>query len=54
MNDPIKNFYLQGYADAKAGRKGRGIPQNFKLAYVSGRYDAVTNKPSRYDEIEKI
>lgn len=49
MNDPIKHFYLLGFADAKEGKKGRrGVPQNFKLAYVSGRYDAVTNQPSRY------
>ena len=49
QNDPIKNFYIKGYEDAKAGRKARGIPQNFKLAYVSGRYDAATNKLSRYE-----
>jgi hypothetical protein len=48
-NDPIRTYYLFGYADAKAGKHNRrGVPQNFKLAYVSGRYDATCGKPSRY------
>jgi hypothetical protein len=52
MNDPVKNFYLLGYQDAKEGKKGRRVPQNFKLAYVGGRYDAVTNKAPRYADHE--
>lgn len=48
QNDPIRNYYLQGYADAKAGRRSR-VPQNFKLAYSNGRSDALANKKSRYE-----
>jgi hypothetical protein len=48
MNDPVKNYYVLGYQDALAGKKGRRVPYNFKLAYVSGRHDAARNAPSRY------
>ena len=54
MNDPIKAFYLKGYADRLAGkRNSRAVPQNFKLAYASGRYDAVRGLPSRYEKERK-
>jgi hypothetical protein len=51
-NDPVKNFYLKGYADAKAGKKSQRnrVPYNFKLSYVSGRCDAYQNKTPRYEE----
>ena len=50
-SDPIKTFYEKGYADVKAGKKrNRPVPYNFKLAYVSGRYDAAANKPNRYEK----
>ena len=49
MSDPIKTFYLLGYVDQKAGKKHR-VCHMYKLAYVSGRYDAASGKPSRYGE----
>jgi hypothetical protein len=45
--DPIQRFYMLGYSDAKTGKRSR-VVYMYKLAYVSGRYDAVTNKPPRY------
>lgn len=48
MNDPVRNFYVLGYQDAKAGTKARRVPRNFKLAYVGGRLDAVVGKEPRY------
>lgn len=49
QNDPIKTYYLKGYADRMAGKRNSPrVPQNFKLAYSSGRYDAVRGLPSRY------
>lgn len=48
-NDPAKTFYILGYSDASDGKKNRRVPYQFKLAYVSGRYDAVTKKVLRYD-----
>lgn len=51
MCDPIKLYYLRGYADKLAGKRNSpAIPQNFKLAYASGRYDAVRGLPSRYEK----
>jgi hypothetical protein len=47
QNDPYKNFYIKGWEDAKSGKKSR-IPQNYKLSYVSGRYDFVSGKENRY------
>lgn len=48
-NDPVKNFYLLGYADVKEGRtQKRRVPQNYKLAYLNGKYDARKNRISRY------
>ena len=50
QNDPVKNYYCCGYEDAKNGKKNRrGVPRNFKLAYVSGRHDFHSGKPSRYE-----
>lgn len=47
--DPHHHFYMLGYNDAKdVNRKRRRVvPYMYKLSYVSGRYDAVTNKPPR-------
>lgn len=47
--DPIiEKFYQKGYADAKAGKRSR-VCYMYKLAYVSGRYDAVSGRSSRYE-----
>lgn len=53
-NDPVKNFYLQGYSDAKgeARKRMRKVPHNFKLTYVSGWYDAKAGKQPRYEVLE--
>lgn len=53
MNDPYKNFYMLGYEDAKSGKRNRRVPYNYKLSYVSGRYDAVSGKASRYEQHEE-
>lgn len=51
MCDPIKTYYQKGYADRIAGKRNSPtIPQNYKLAYASGRYDAVRGLPSRYEK----
>ena len=51
MADPIETYYRKGYADRMANkRNSRTIPQNYKLAYASGRYDAVRGLPSRYEK----
>ena len=51
MSDPIKLYYLRGYADRLAGKRNSpAIPYNYKLAYASGRYDAVRGLPSRYEK----
>lgn len=51
MGDPIKIYYLRGYADRLAGKRNSpAIPYNYKLAYASGRYDAVRGLPSRYEK----
>lgn len=47
MSDPWEFYYTKGYEDAKNGKRSR-IPYNYKLSYVSGRYDFFSNKPSRY------
>lgn len=47
-NDPYKNFYLKGWEDAKTGKKSR-VPQNYKLCYVSGRYDFFAGRQKRYE-----
>jgi hypothetical protein len=50
QNDPIRNFYIKGYVDQQAGkRNSRSVPQNYKLAYVSGRHDSASGKPNRYE-----
>lgn len=48
-NDPVKNFYIHGYNDAKAGKKRR-VPHHLKLTYTNGEWDARKGKPSRYAE----
>ena len=51
MNDPIKTYYEKGRADRLAGKRNSpAVPQNYKLAYASGRYDAVRGLPSRYEK----
>lgn len=47
-NGPWRFYYQKGYEDFKSGKKSR-VPQNYKLSYVSGRHDAASEKPSRYD-----
>ena len=48
QKDPIRTYYTMGYADVKTGRKGRRVPQSFKLAYSNGKSDALAKKSSRY------
>lgn len=49
QHDPYKFYYLKGFEDAKNGkRNSRAVPQNYKLSYVSGRYDFAAGKENRY------
>lgn len=49
-NDPIRFYYLKGYSDASNGkRRSPAVPQNYKLAYSSGRYDFAANRGNRYE-----
>lgn len=55
QNDPVKNYYLKGYADGGNPDRVRmsAVPQNFKLAYSSGWYDARLGRAKRYEEDDK-
>jgi hypothetical protein len=48
--DPVKNFYLLGFADARdpQRKRKRAVTRNFQLAYYGGWFDAKMNRPQRY------